>query len=388
VQYVVAAGRVVDPEFGSATSVLLDELAAGANNRPIVRVTLIHELAELAGRAPIAFVLDDYHEVDAVAEIRNYVAELLANAPDGLTFIISARRRPTIAVSRLRTAGEVAELGRPDLQFGVAETEALFRDAFARPIERDVLEDLVRRTEGWAASLQLVDTAIRDRTSAEARSFINGITGARGDLYDYLAEEVVGDLPADVRDFLMWTSVLRVLTPDHTWLVTGLEASAITSRIGVAQKLSLLDAVPGSSPTAHRYHPLVREFLESRLRQERGDDVAIALHRRVAEATEDADWRTAAYHYDRIGAIDDVQRLLLENAATIMARGEFDLAKSYVDGLNPAMANPAMDLFISRIDLDQGRSDAAINALELHTRRSPNQEARSATWRWRTMHRS
>ena len=36
------------------------------------------------------------------------------------------------------------------------ETDRLFRDAYRRPIEPDVVDELVKRTEGWAALLSLV----------------------------------------------------------------------------------------------------------------------------------------------------------------------------------------------------------------------------------------
>ena len=66
-----------------------------------------------------------------------------------------------------------------------------------------------------------MQAALRDRTPAEIRRFVRGLTGADQELYDYLAEEVVGDLPDDLQQFLMRTSILQVVTPELAGVVTG-----------------------------------------------------------------------------------------------------------------------------------------------------------------------
>ena len=73
----------------------------------------------------------------------------------------------------------------------------------------DVLAEVAARTEGWAASLTLVRAALRERSPGETRSFVRRLSGARDELHDYLAEEVVGDLPLTMQQFLMRTSMLQ-----------------------------------------------------------------------------------------------------------------------------------------------------------------------------------
>ena len=100
-------------------------------------------------------------------------------------------------LARLRASGEVAELATDDLRFDAAETGRLFAETFGRQLEPEVLADVTARTEGWAASLQLVQAALRDRSPSEIRRFVRGLSGADQELYDYLAEEVVADLPTE-----------------------------------------------------------------------------------------------------------------------------------------------------------------------------------------------
>src|SRR4029078_8289109 len=111
----------------------------------------------------------------------------------------------------LRDLGEVPELATDDLRFDAAETERLFRETYEMALEPSVLAELGRRTEGWAASLQLVRSALHDRDAFQVRTFISSLSGAEGHLYEYLAEEVIGDLPEDLHRFPTRTSLPQTL---------------------------------------------------------------------------------------------------------------------------------------------------------------------------------
>ena len=92
----------------------------------------------------------------------------MARAPERLSIVFASRRTPTIPLARLRASGEVAEIGTDDLRFDAIETARLFTETYGRDLEPDVLADVAARTEGWAASLQLVQAALRDRSPARS----------------------------------------------------------------------------------------------------------------------------------------------------------------------------------------------------------------------------
>src|SRR5439155_15198418 len=181
----------VDPSFGAATLDLLTEVSTGHEDREAIVSSFLNELGVLVGNTPTALVLDDFHLVDDVEDVRALVRDLTVRGPAALSWVFVGRRNPRLPVARLRTRGEVAELRTDDLRFSIDETERLFATTYRRDVDRELLRILANKTEGWAASLQLVDAALRDRPQTEVRAFIRGLTGARGDLYDYLAEEVV-----------------------------------------------------------------------------------------------------------------------------------------------------------------------------------------------------
>ena len=193
--HLVAAGREHDPGFASATADLLAKVVGGggpSREAACSRASFASCRSIAAGGA--ALVFDDFHLVDDAADVRHIARELVAGAPERLTLVFASRRAPAIPLSKLRAVGDVAELGTDELRFDVAETAQLFTETYGRRIDPDVLADLAVRTEGWIASLQLVQAALRDRSPAEIRHFVRTLTGADHELYDYLAEEVVGDL--------------------------------------------------------------------------------------------------------------------------------------------------------------------------------------------------
>ena len=136
---------------------------------------------------------------------------------------------------------------------------------------------------------------------AEIRRFVRGLTGADQELYDYLAEEVVGDLPEDLQRFLMRTSILQAVSADLAGVVADLDEVDVGRLTAAAERLTLLSRPPRVVERPARYHPLVREFLEARLRASIGSAAVAELHHRVAEAAADLDWRIAAYHYREAG---------------------------------------------------------------------------------------
>ncbi len=323
--------------------------------------TFIRELPTIVvGGAVLIF--DDFHLVDDAPDVRHVARELLTRAPERLTMVFASRRAPAVPLSQLRSVGEVAELGTDDLRFDAAETAQLFTETYGRRLDPDVLEDLAVRTEGWIASLQLVQAALRDRSPAEIRRFVRTLNGADHDLYDYLAEEVVGDLPDELQRFLMETSILQVVTPELAAVVSGREPDDVARLTAAAERLTLLSRRSGGPRTHERYHPLVREFLEARLRSMDGPEVVAALHRRTAAAAASSDWKTGAHHYREAGDTEAMLGVIAGAIPTIMGNGQYALAEAFIGPISVDQRPPGFDLILSRVDMQHGDYEAAIAA--------------------------
>src|SRR5688500_1371111 len=212
--YLIAACREVRPGFGKSTAALLSQAGAAGPPNHVFVASLIDELGGL-GEAPTILVLDDFHAVDSSSEARDIAERIVRDAPPWLHVVISSRRRPAVRFGRLEAMGELAHIGTDDLRFAVEETQGLFADRYNTPLDDDVLRVLDRRTRGWAASLQLFFGSIRNKPASAARSLANLLSGAESPIYDFLAEEVLDNVPDDVEALLVRVSVLDHVVVDH-----------------------------------------------------------------------------------------------------------------------------------------------------------------------------
>jgi LuxR family maltose regulon positive regulatory protein len=362
--YLVAAVRIHVPDFGPSTSALLRETATAAPPLDAVLDTFLRELGGLPNDA-LALVFDDFHLVDDAPDVRHIVRELLARGPERMSFVFASRHEPPIRLARLRALGEVAELGTDDLRFDPSETERLFRETYEMRLEPALLAELSRRTEGWAASLQLVRAALHERNPAQVRAFISSLSGAEGHLYEYLAEEVVGDLPAELQQFLMRTSLLETVD-----LALGPVAAAATEAetrafIEDGERHGLFGK--GGPNTRHivRAHPLVRDFLQARLVRSIGVDGVREIHLRVAQAAEPLDWRVASRHYLASGHEDDARRVMSGSIETILATGAYAAAQELATSLSSGGLGGAAGLVLrSRTAQQRAAVDEGLDLAE------------------------
>jgi tetratricopeptide (TPR) repeat protein len=261
--------------------------------------------------------------------------------------------------------GEVAELATDDLRFDSAETERLFRETYAMRLEPSVLAELGRRTEGWAASLQLVRAALHDRNASQVRSFISSLSGAEGHLYEYLAEEVVGDLPDELQDFLMRTSLLETVDLVLGPIAAGVSEEQARALIEQGERHGLFGR--GGPQTRHvaRAHPLVRDFLQARFTRAIGPEGVRHVHLQVAEAAERVDWQEATRHYIYAGAEQDAQRVLSGALERIMATGAYAAAHEFTVAMTEAAPEPVTALILrSRIALQRGATQETVDLAE------------------------
>ena len=107
----------------------------------------------------------------------------------------------------------------------------------------------------------------------------------------------------------------------------------------------------------------MREFLEARFRSHDGDAAVAELHRRTAAAVADADWRVAAHHYREAGDTADMLSTISRAIPTIMGNGQYGLAETFIGPVPAEDRPPGFELILSRVEMQQGDYDAAIERL-------------------------
>ena len=269
--YLVAGLRGVWPGFGRPTEALLRNVAAMGSTREVVLAQFLADLS-MAEPGRVAVILDDYHLVGESPDVRMIVSRMLERAPEGMYFILSGRGTPNLAVGRLMGQGRVHTLSVDDLRFTLSEIEQLFARTYGQPLDDEACQIIAERTEGWAAGLQLVAASIAVSQPHEVGGFIRALSGAKGPIYDFLAEEVLTRLSPETQRILMHASLVdRVLTEYVTIALetggTSYERNVIEAALDRAECLGLL-GVRSEVSGGRRMQALFREFLQVHLERE------------------------------------------------------------------------------------------------------------------------
>ena len=217
---------------------------------------------------PVVLVIDDAHELAGSAALAG-LDQLIKHAPPGLRLVLSGRCPPGLALARLRVAGELADIGAADLACTAAEADAYFSmlGITIAPAQRD---KLLGRTEGWMTGLRLAAMAAQPPAAADPGS-------TEAILVDYVSDEVLARQPADIRDFLLRTSVTSSLSGDLADAVT-LGAGGARTLERLARENSLVEPA-GTGRAEYRYHPMLREVLTAELYRELPGEVPVLLGR-------------------------------------------------------------------------------------------------------------
>lgn len=224
-------------------------------------------------------VLDDLHALEGT-QAEQALGRFVEYAPAWLHVLAGSRAEPGFNLPRLRVSGDLFEIEADALRFRAWEVERLFRDYYADPVPPGELALLARRTEGWAAGLQLFHLATRGK-SADERRRILGVGASSRLVREYLAQNVLAGLPDELRRFLLDTCVLGRLTGELCdELLDRRGSAAVLAELARRQIFTVvLDEAEGS----YRYHEILRSHLDRMLVEEVGEGEARARHRRAAQ---------------------------------------------------------------------------------------------------------
>ena len=282
----IEATQAAVPGFGAdAANLLAMDKAMSAD----VTASIANDAAKLP--AGLAIIVDDFHA--AAAAVAGDMTDLVECWPAGTAqLVLAARVDPPLRLHRLRMSGELCELRDRDLYFSLRECHDLLAN-FGVEVAAGDLALLHRRSEGWAAALQMA--ALSLRTTTDPVRAVRALDVRSQAIADYFIAEVLEQQPPEVAQFMLDTSVLGELTTDTCAAVTARpDAAALLRRIDAAN----LFLVPlDDERSSFRYHHLVRRVLRAELRA-RDPAREQALQLRAAEWLEGAgDTRRAARHF-------------------------------------------------------------------------------------------
>jgi LuxR family maltose regulon positive regulatory protein len=323
-RYFVTAIDQLKPGSGQTALALLGSPQAPPINA--ILTIVLNELGDL--RAETVLVLDDYHLIETRA-IHETLTFLIEHLPPRFHLVIATRADPPLPLSRLRARGESNELRAADLRFTSEEAAMFLNEVIGLELTAEDIAELEGRTEGWIAGLQLAALAMREHD--DVPSFISSFTGSNRHVVDYLAEEVLGRQPEELRTFLLETSILDRMCAPLCNAVTGhTDGQTTLERLEHAN----LFVIPLDDERQwYRYHHLFADVLRQRLLQEQ-PDLAPEVHGRASDWFEQEGLLPEAVrHALAAGRWEHAADLIEDRGLSVMLSGQIYTVLGWMDAL-------------------------------------------------------
>src|SRR4029453_2811626 len=194
--------------------------------------------------------------LDEAPIIATLVNRFLQLVDENCHLLLSSRTLPELDDVTLMVAREqVAGLSHVDLAFVPREVQALYAQNHHQHLSHELATEFIEQRGGWITGMVLSN-----------RPGVARVSGV--DTFAYLGRQVLDQQPADVRLFLMRTSLPEEFNAEFCESVLGpLYATRENwyALMGWILEKNLFILPLGADGRWLRYHPLFRDFLQARL---------------------------------------------------------------------------------------------------------------------------
>jgi len=324
--YLIASLAERFPNVGETSRHQLSRLKSIEQDAEAILIMLTNELYDQVEN-DFLMIIDDYHLLDDVPVISDLLNRFLQLVDDNCHILLSSRTLPALDDVTLMVAREqVAGLGHAELAFAPREVQALYAQNYHQHLSDEAAENIVEETGGWVSGMVL--------SSLRGTARVSGM-----DTFAYLGHQVLDQQPEYVREFLLRTSLPDefnaefcefVLSPFYTgpqnWLAL----------MGLIFEKNLFVLPLGEDGRWLRYHHLFREFLQTRLKEERPQEVSLLLERMVTAYEKAGEWEKA---YFTCKQLNDSEALagVVEHSGTPMLQTALVTLEGWINGLPPSI---------------------------------------------------
>ena len=256
-------------------------------------------------------VIDDVHRL-ADPQVFALLEALVERLQPPWGLVLSSRTEPDLALARLRASAELAEFRQADLRFDASEIGALLAQDGSGDAHQ--VDDLMLRTDGWAAGLRL---SLATRVGG-SRAGMAVQSQTRRHLFDYLASEVLAQMPGELQSFLLRSAVLPELTASRCARLLALPAAQASRLLSEIERRGLFVSTLDGPELTLRLHDLFRDFLDDQLERRHGAELPELLRRAAAE---EPDMVRAVGWLARAGAWDEAARRVVAQGPALIVFG-------------------------------------------------------------------
>jgi len=325
IAYLIASLSERFPGVGDTSKTLLKQLKSIERDAESLLVTLTNDLYERV-EEDYLLILDDYHLLDDVPVISSLINRFLQLADENCHVLISSRTLPDLDDVTLMVAREqVAGLSHAELAFLPREVQALYAQNHHQHLSDEAANELVRQTGGWITGMVLSNSP--------------GMRVSGVDAFAYLGRQVLDQQPGYIREFLLRTSLPEEFSAEFCAVVLGplySEHQNWFALMGFILEKNLFVLPLGEDGRWLRYHPLFREFLQTRLKEEYPREIQPMLERMVKAYEQAGEWEKAYFTCRQLNNPDALANVI-EQAGTPMLQTALVTLEGWVNGLSPTI---------------------------------------------------
>jgi LuxR family transcriptional regulator, maltose regulon positive regulatory protein len=351
------------PGATTQTAALLT--SAGRIPFATIAATLARELYSIGHHFTI--IIDDWHVVDHVAEIKDIVMHLVLHCPH-CHLILSSRSYPSLPNMMLLTARrQMGSFNESQLRFTAEEVADVLEAGYNTVVSVQQARVLADQSHGWITGILL---SFQTNLTAKSELILHDMFAER-QIYRYMVEQVFDQQTPEVQEFLFDSSLLEELTPEQCDTVF----QRIDSRRLLEQLLRHYLFISEIKPGVLRYHPLFREFLQEHYRTidpQRYREAALQVARFYRAQGQGV---FAFDHYMAMGDLAAAQQVVAGSGEQLYTSGRLEsLERLFVALPEDALDAPLLCLK-ARVRLDLGNdSEAQVLANIAEMRAQPDDQ--------------
>ncbi len=271
---------------------------------------------------PVQVIFDGLDRLTPGASAFRLMQVLLDVLPPHLRVFILSREMPPVDIQKLAESQDLFSLNNADLAFTLGETTKYFHTIRKFHLSPDLLERIHRLTEGWIGGLVLFCDSLDWVPESKRESYVSQELAGKfiWNIFHYFGERILSLLPREVREFLVKSSILDVVEPDFVAEAMGLANPKAILEDLVKRNLFVQSIYDKKKGWSFRYHPLFKEFLQSKFQSLVAQEQQTDSYYQAATLSERrADLETAIRYYLRARAYDKavsaLERVGLEMAS-------------------------------------------------------------------------
>lgn len=306
---------------------LYERLLPLLTTQPRLPVKLFSDLISTeigSSNLKVQLILDDY-QVISQSTIHRSIARLIEHRQKNFRLIIASQSQLPLPLIKWKADKIIQEITIEQLKFTYKETVQYLEENSTSILDLNTVHEIFKKAEGWPLSIKLI-------TKVSEKKRLKDIISDGNNPYvsDYLFHELMNGLSIQEMNFLLRTSVVKILEPEIC-IALSEDADAATILSSFVKRGYFISKMDEEKPV-FQYHHKFRDFLIQELRQRYSKVEVIGLFSIAAEELyKQGDFIDAIELAMKGNSFDQALKWIEVHALDVLKLGYTETFKGWID---------------------------------------------------------